>query len=80
MRSYVADVIAGTGLIDRTLFYDPRGKDASRKGLAFIRALRAERFDTVLLLPNSLRTGWLGWLSVRPAKGWDSPATCADGC
>ena len=63
MRPYVADVLAGTGLVDRTMFYNPRGKDRSQRGFAFVRALRAERFDNVLLLPNSLRTGVLAWLS-----------------
>lgn len=63
MRPYVADVLAGTGLLDRTVFYHPRGRDCSQKGWAFVRNLRAEKFDTVLLLTNSLRTGWLAWLS-----------------
>ncbi len=63
MRPYVADVLAGTGLIDRTLFYNPRGKNPDQRGLSFLRTLRGERFDTALLLPNSLRTGALAWLS-----------------
>lgn len=63
MRPYVSDVLAGTDLLDRTLFYHPRGRDHSQRGLPFIRTLRAERFDVALLLPNSLRTGWLAWLS-----------------
>ncbi len=63
MRPYVADVLAGTGLLDRTLFYHPRGKDPQLRGLSFIKALRNEKFESALLLPNSLRTGWLAWLS-----------------
>src|SRR5436190_22316121 len=63
MRPYVADVLAGTALLDRTLFYNPRGKDRSQPGWTFIRSLRAEQFDTALLLTNSLRTGWLAWVS-----------------
>jgi len=63
MRPYVADVLAGTSLLDRTMFYHPRGKETSQRGLSFVRALRTERFDAVLLLTNSLRTGWLAWLS-----------------
>lgn len=78
MRPYVADVLAGTELVDRTMFYNPRGKDRSQRGLRFVRTLRAERFDTVLLLPNSLRTGVLAWLSgarrrvgfARDLRGW----------
>lgn len=63
MRPYVADVLAGTGLIDRELFYNPRGKDSSQRDISFIRRLRAERCDTVVLLPNSFRSGVLAWLS-----------------
>ena len=63
MRPYVADVLAGTKLLDRTLFYHPRGKDPAQRGLPFVRTLRAERFDTALLLPNSLRSGVLAWAS-----------------
>lgn len=68
MRPYVADVLAGTGLLDRTMFYNPRGSDTSQKGSTFVRALRAERFDTALLLTNSLRTAWLSWLSGAPRR------------
>ena len=63
MRPYVADVLAGTGLLDRSVFYNPRGNAADQRGWTFVRKLRAERFDSVLLLTNSLRTGWLAWLS-----------------
>jgi heptosyltransferase-2 len=78
MRPYVADVLAGTGLLDRTVFYNPRGRDRTQRGWTFIRNLRAERFDNVLLLTNSLRTGWLAWLSgakqrigfARDLRGW----------
>ncbi len=52
MRPYVADVLAGTELLDRSVFYNPRGRDRTQRGWAFIRNLRAERFDTVLLLTS----------------------------
>ena len=78
MRPYVADVLAGTRLLDRTLFYNPRGNVDEQRGWTFVRGLRAERFDTVLLLTNSLRTGCLAWLSgakrrigfARDLRGW----------
>lgn len=63
MRPYVADVLAGTSLLDRPLFYNPRGKAADQRGWKFVSSLRAEKFDAALLLTNSLRTGWLAWLS-----------------
>ena len=78
MRPYVADVLAGTGLIDRTVFSNPRGKNQSQRDWSLMWSLRGEQFDTVLLLPNSLRTGMLAWLSgarrrvgfARDLRGW----------
>jgi heptosyltransferase II len=78
MRPYVADVLAGTGLVDRALFYNLRGNEPSQRGWQFVRNLRAERFDTALVLPNSLRTAGLAWLSgakcrvgfARDLRGW----------
>lgn len=78
MRPYVSDVLAGTGLLDRTVFYNPRGKDPAQRDLALVRSLRSEHLDTVLLLPNSFRTGMLAWLSgarrrvgfARDLRGW----------
>lgn len=77
MRPAIADVLAGTGLVDRNLFYHPRSKVKSQKGIAFIRTLRAEKFDTILLLPNSLRSGVIAWLSgatrrIGFARDWRS--------
>lgn len=78
MRPYVADVLEGTTLLNRTLFYHPRGKVASQRGLRFIQNLRAEQFDVTLLLPNSLRSGALAFASgakrrvgfARDFRGW----------
>lgn len=77
-RPYVADVLAGLELSDRTLLHEPRSGDKSRRGWQFIRRLRDERFDLALLLPNSLRSGVLAWLSgarrrvgfARDGRGW----------
>ena len=78
MRPYVADVLAGTGLIDRSLFYNPRGSDPTQRGLPFLQKLRAEQFNVALLLPNSIRTAGLAWMSgarrrigfSRDLRGW----------
>lgn len=61
MRPYVADVLAGTSWLDDQLYYDPRSRDRSLHGWPFLRRLRAERLDTVVLLTNSWRTGLLAW-------------------
>ncbi len=78
LRPYVADVLAGTELVDRTLIHDPRGHLPSRRGFGFVRRLRQERFDAALLLPNSLRSAWLAWIGGakrrigfdRDGRGW----------
>ena len=63
LRPYVAEVLAGLDLVDRHLYYDPRGKDSGQRGWRLLRTLRREKFDITLLLPNSFRSGWLAWLS-----------------
>jgi heptosyltransferase-2 len=78
VRPYVADVLAGLDLIDRVLLHNPRGNDRELRGWRFVRQLRSERFDVALLMPNSLRSGWNGWLSgaarrigfARNGRGW----------
>ena len=62
-RPHLADVLAGTQWLDTYLPFDPRGDDRRLRGRKFVTQLRAERLDVALLLTNSLRTGWLAWLS-----------------
>jgi len=68
MRPYVRDVLAGTSWLDETLLYDPRGADPLQRGWLFVRRLRACQLDSVMLLTNSLRTGWLAFLSGAPRR------------
>lgn len=78
MRPYVTDVLAGTNLIDRCLFHDPRGDSPQRRGWRFARQLRSENLDAAVLLPNSLRSAWMARLSGaktrigfdRNCRGW----------
>ncbi|MBI2824921.1 MAG: lipopolysaccharide heptosyltransferase II [Planctomycetia bacterium] len=63
MRPNLAEVLAGTPWLDDTIFYYPHGKDRAHRGWQFYRRLRAERFDVVVLLPNSMRSGLWGWVS-----------------
>lgn len=62
MRPYLADVVDGLGLFDRTVFYKPKAK-GELSGKAAIAALRDERLDAIVLMTNSLRTAWLAWRS-----------------
>ncbi len=78
MRPVIADVLEGTGLIDRPLLYNPRGKNPSQRGWPFLKSLRAEKCEAAILFTNSLRTGWLAWRSgaterigfARDLRGW----------
>jgi len=78
LRPYVRDVLAGTDLVDRLLLHDPRGPSAERRGWQFIGALRRERFDIAVLMPNSLRSAWIARACGarrrvgfdRDARGW----------
>jgi heptosyltransferase-2 len=63
MRPGVAEVLGGTHWLDEHLFHDPRAKNADLRGWRFVRRLRQQRFDAVVLLTNSLRTGLLAALS-----------------
>lgn len=77
-RPVIAEVLDGAGLLDRVVRHHPRGPDARQRGWPLIRRLRAERFETAVLFPNSLRSAWLAWLSgarrrvgfARDARGW----------
>ena len=78
MRPYVADVLAGLDLADRFLFHQPRGGPPENRGWKFLRRLHGEAFDLALLLPNSLRSATIAWLSGakrrvgfdRDGRGW----------
>ena len=78
LRPYVADVLEGTGLVDRVIDWDPRDKTHESSGWKLARQLRRERFDAAVLFPNSLRSGWMAWLSgatrrigfARDARRW----------
>jgi heptosyltransferase-2 len=63
MRPYVSEVLVGTNWIDDRLFFDPRSKKPELNGWGFAKKLRREQFDIVVLLTNSLRTGFWAWAS-----------------
>lgn len=61
LRPYVADVLAGTSLLNRWRTHNPKQPLADAWQL--LRTLRRERFDLAVILPNSLRTGAWAWAS-----------------
>jgi len=63
MRPYVAKVLEGTPWLQEQIFYDPTSNDRNQNSWSLIRRLRQMKLDTMVLLPNSLRTGAIAWLS-----------------
>lgn len=61
LRPPIGDVLAGTGLVDRVLTYDPKSRDPWRRSARFAFRLRFEQIDLAVLFPNSLRTAWLAF-------------------
>jgi len=78
LRPYLAEVLAGTNLVDNTLAYDPYGKSPDHRGRAFYRSLRRQPWELAILLPNSFRSAWWSRLSGarrrigfnRNGRGW----------
>lgn len=63
MRPVIAETLSDAGFFDRVLEYHPRGREPKARGPRFVQQLRAERCDTALLLPNSLRSACMAWMS-----------------
>ena len=62
MRPYLAEVLGGTDWLDEQWFFERRAKRAEYGHRALLRRLRRERFDLLLLLPNSFRVAVLARL------------------
>jgi heptosyltransferase II len=63
MRPYVAEVLAGGRWFDHSIVYEKKSKAAASKRSRVSRQLHDAQLDAVLLLTNSLRTGWMAWRS-----------------
>lgn len=63
MRPYVAQALAGTTWLDERVYCDRKSKDPQQTIGAVAQRLRETKLDAVVLLPNSLSTGWLAWRS-----------------
>jgi heptosyltransferase-2 len=61
-RPYLADVLKGTGWLDEQWLFNPRAQQGESRDWTLVRRMHQERFDTVLLLPNSFRANVLAWL------------------
>jgi heptosyltransferase-2 len=78
MRPYVVEVLTGSRWFNDTIVYDKRATDPTYRWPAVRRRLCGAKLDVVILLTNSLRTGWMAWRSgarerIGYASNWRSP-------
>jgi heptosyltransferase-2 len=63
MRPYVAEVLSGNCWFDDTILYAKKAKSPDQAWPAVRQRLRDAKLDAVVLLTNSLRTGWMAYQS-----------------
>jgi heptosyltransferase-2 len=68
LRKYVREIVAGGGWHDDERYWPDRRDGGLRAELNLARQLRDERYDAVLLLTNSFRSGLLAWLARIPRR------------
>ena len=61
VKPHFAEILAGTDWLDDIVPYDRRGRSPAVRFPGVVRTLRARRFDTALVVPNSLSTATLAW-------------------
>jgi heptosyltransferase-2 len=64
LRPYVAEVLSGTSWLDELVFYDHRSTDSQVRTWNVVKEMRRRKFDLLLVLTNSWRTGLVAWLSA----------------
>lgn len=60
-RPHVLQLLEGNSWIDQMIPFDPRGSESENRQNSVVRRLRKERFDSVVLFPNSFRSALLAW-------------------
>lgn len=69
MRPYVAEALGGNPWFDAEILYDKKSSAAAELHWPAVqRKLRDAKFDAVVLLTNSLRTGWMAYRSGAPQR------------
>jgi heptosyltransferase-2 len=68
MRPRVADVLAGTSLLDDVVFFDRKSADKAQRTGGVWRRLRDRRLDCAVLLTNSFRSAAIARMSRAPIR------------
>lgn len=61
-RPHLLQLLEGNSWIDQTIPFDPRGSELENRQRRVVRRLREERFDSMVLFPNSFRSALISWL------------------
>ena len=67
-KPHFAEILAGTPWLDDVVPFDRRSRDPRRRFLAVARELRRRRFETALVVPNSLSTAALALAAGVPRR------------
>lgn len=67
-RPYVAAVLEGNPWISRSISYDPKTWFTEQGYWPLLQSLWREKFDSLVLFPNSLVSGALAWLAGAPQR------------
>jgi heptosyltransferase II len=68
-RPHVADIYRGQGICDELIRYDHVGEHRGWSGRQrLVSALRAQQFDTALLMQNAFEAAWLAWRAHIPRR------------
>jgi heptosyltransferase-2 len=78
MRPVIADTLNGLTHLDGLFTWNPRSSKPLERTWPVLKALRRERFDLAMLLPNSFHSAAVAWLSGatrrvgyrRDGRGW----------
>jgi heptosyltransferase-2 len=70
---YVADIYRGQGIANELIGYDRNGAHAGIRGRERLAAaLKAQKFDTALLMQNAFDAAWIAWRAGIPERiGYD---------
>jgi len=68
MRPYVAEVLAGTRLLDGQIAYHTKSKTPSERIWGVLKEMKKQKFDVAVMLTNSFRSAMLAWSAGIPTR------------
>ncbi len=68
IKPNVAATLAGNPWFDDLILFDRRSADPAYRTISVVKRLRREKFETAILLTNTLRSAWMAWLADIPER------------